>query len=429
MSKPFLECEFGTLYLGDSLDVLKTLDDNSVDSVVTDPPYGLTNARPQVFKSVRDPSVNKGRKVPPPHDPKTPRGRHRMGINGDPLATRGFMGMEWDHGVPGPDYWAEVFRVAKPGAHMLAFGGTRTYHRLACAIEDAGWEIRDCIMWVYGSGFPKSLDIGKAMDKAAGATRAVTGSRQGNVGIQGGNFGRSPLTGTILQYDEPVTEDAKQWDGWGTALKPAWEPIIVARKPTEGSIASNVLKYGTGAINIDESRVGDPNFKNQVYGKGMGGLKIVDGDKGRWPANLIHDGSDEVLEVFPDAPGQQYSVGPEHGEKISINTFGDYGPRQHFEPRNDSGSAARFFYCAKASPAERGDTNDHPTVKPQALMQYLCRLVTPPGGTVLDPFMGSGSTCLAAKEVHFKFVGIDKTPEYCEIAKQRLVTSEGIFGL
>jgi site-specific DNA-methyltransferase (adenine-specific) len=412
MTEPFLECEFGTLYLGDSLDILKTLDDNSVDSVVTDPPYGLTNARPQVFKSVRDPSVNKG--------------------------AKGFMGMEWDHGVPGPDYWAEAFRVAKPGAHMLAFGGTRTYHRLACAIEDAGWEIRDCIMWVYGSGFPKSLDIGKALDKSAGATRQVTGSRQGNVGIQGGNFGRSPLTGTILQYDDPVTENAKQWDGWGTALKPAWEPIIVARKPVEGSVSSNVLKYGTGAINVDESRVGtqggtesvgDPNFKNQVYGKGMGGLGIVDGDKGRWPANLIHDGSEEVLEVFPDAPGQQFAVGPEHGDKKSINTFGDYGPRQQFEPRNDSGSAARFFYCAKASPSERGETNNHPTVKPQALMQYLCRLVTPPGGTVLDPFMGSGSTCLAAKETRFKFVGIDMTPKYCEIAKQRLITSEGIFGL
>lgn len=412
MSETFLECEFGTLYLGDSLDVLKTLDADSIDSIVTDPPYGLTNARPQVFKSVRDPSVNKGQK--------------------------GFMGMEWDHGVPGPDYWAEAFRVAKPGAHMLAFGGTRTYHRLACAIEDAGWEIRDCIMWVYGSGFPKSLDIGKALDKSAGVTRQVTGSRQGNVGIQGGNFGRSPLMGTILQHDDPVTDDAKQWDGWGTALKPAWEPIIVARKPVEGSVSSNVLKYGTGAINVDESRVGtqggtesvgDPNFKNQVYGKGMGGLGIVDGDKGRWPANLIHDGSDDVLEVFPEAPGQQYAVGPEHGAKDGVNTFGDYGPRQQFEPRNDSGSAARFFYCAKASPEERGDFNDHPTVKPQALMEYLCRLVTPPGGTVLDPFMGSGSTCLAAKEKGFKFKGIDMTAKYCEITKQRLIKSEGIFGL
>jgi site-specific DNA-methyltransferase (adenine-specific) len=219
-------------------------------------------------------------------------------------------------------------------------------------------------------------------------------------------------------------------------LKPAWEPIIVARKPVEGSVSSNVLKYGTGAINVDESRVGtqggtesvgDPNFKNQVYGKGMGGLGIVDGDKGRWPANLIHDGSDDVTELFPE---NQSCSSPSEAQSESIfrPEQGSYQKQGPIYP-GDSGSAARFFYCAKASPEERGDFNDHPTVKPQALMEYLCRLVTPPGGTVLDPFMGSGSTCLAAKEKGFKFKGIDMTAKYCEIAKQRLIKSEGIFGL
>lgn len=409
MIKPFLWCEFGMIYHGDSFDVLKAQDANIFDAVVTDPPYGLTNARPQVFKSVRDPGVNKGGK--------------------------GFMGMEWDHGIPGPDYWAEVLRVAKPGAHMLVFGGTRTYHRLACAIEDAGWEIRDCIMWVYGSGFPKSLDIGKAMDKSAGATRVVTGSRRGNVGIQGGNFGRSEESGIILQHDEPVTENAKQWNGWGTALKPAWEPILVCRKPVDGSVTSNVLKYGTGAINVDGSRVGteggtesvgDPNYKNQVYGKGMGGLDIVNGNKGRWPANLIHDGSEEVEKLFPER--KTTWVSDEHQNNREGDFLGELGHPGN-QAFNDDGSASRFFYCAKASTEERGEYNDHPTVKPQALMEYLCKLITPPGGVVLDPFMGSGSTCLAAKEQGFRFVGIDKTDKYCEIAKKRLTISEGIFGL
>lgn len=366
------------IYHGDCLDVMPTLPADSVDSIVCDPPYGL-----------------------------------------------GFMGKDWDHGVPGAHFWAEALRVAKPGAHLLAFGGTRTYHRLTCAIEDAGWEIRDCLMWVYGSGFPKSKNI------------------------EGGR---------------------------GTALKPAWEPIILARKPLEGTVGQNAEKWGVGALNIDDCRVSwtdgaVPKIGTPSWGGPSKKLTVVpgqDGDTverskpsqlGRWPANLIHDGSDEVLAAFPQAPGQMATVGPEHGDRPSVNAYGDYGPRPHTEPRIEADkSAARFFYCAKASKKDRdegceslddkvlamsnqakaeqargnlhsGDSgmntgkkrkNNHPTVKPTALMRYLCRLVTPPGGLILDPFMGSGSTGKAALLEGFRFTGIELNPEYIEIARARM---------
>ena len=302
---------------------MQDMDAASVDSIVTDPPYGLS-----------------------------------------------FMGKEWDHGVPGQVFWDAALRVAKPGAHLLAFGGTRTYHRLVCAIEDAGWEIRDTIAWVYGSGFPKSLDVSKAIDKAAGAEREVVGKRKQPLGKnatfrrsaqasqgyrpEGKEFGQASLD--EIDITAPATPEAEQWDGWGTALKPALEPICVARKPFSRTVAENVLEHGTGALNVDGCRVahGDevnigamqycqtrqnghtvtlnnPGFSTATYKPG-----------GRWPANLIHDGSDEVVQ--------------------------------------DMGDAARFFYCAKASKADRGSFNDHPTVKPTDLMRYLCRLVTPPGG-------------------------------------------------
>jgi site-specific DNA-methyltransferase (adenine-specific) len=311
--------------------------------------------------------------------------------------------------------WATAaLRVAKPGAHLLAFGGTRTFHRLTCAIEDAGWEIRDCLMWVYGSGFPKSHNL------------------------------------------------KGEWNGWGTALKPAWEPVILARKPLDGTVAENVQKWGTGAINVDGCRVA---IRDNLDGRTCGGMfaqrnsdgtlkkAIGSGDKGRWPANLIHDGSEEVLAGFPNTRGQLVSVGPKNGAKKSINTYGNYGPRQQFDPRGDSGSAARFFYCAKASRAERemglegmpiddktfrwnkagewtNETtkakNHHPTVKPLALMRYLCRLITPPNGLILDPFVGSGTTGMAAALEGFRFVGIEKEAEYVEIANRRIaaVTKE-----
>ena len=296
--------DYNTIINDDCLHAMQGLEDNTIDSIVTDPPYGLS-----------------------------------------------FMGKDWDHGIPGVVFWQEALRIAKPGCHLLAFGGTRTFHRLAVAIEDAGWEIRDTVMWVYGSGFPKSLNIGKQ-------------------GVEG-------------------------YEGYGTALKPAWEPVIVARKPIDGTVANNVLKWGTGGINIDGCRVivGEGREQQQQQGRDgalgpvpicgpRNGGKVYPVTLGRFPANLIHDGSDEVVSGFP----------------------------------NDT---SRFFYCAKASKSERGEGNNHPTVKPLALMRYLCRLVTPPDGVVLDPFCGSGSTLVGALQEGFRYLGIEKDPDYVNIAYHR----------
>jgi hypothetical protein len=325
------------IHHGDCLEVLRTLPDCSVDAVVTDPPYGLS-----------------------------------------------FMGKRWDYDVPSVEVWAECLRVLKPGGHLLAFAGTRTQHRMAVRIEDAGFEIRDMIAWVYGSGFPKSHNL------------------------------------------------KDDWQGWGTALKPALEPITVARKPLIGTVAENVLAHGTGALNVDGCRVESDgahkrpfqpsNYERTVYGaRAQSGFQPTNAE-GRWPANLIHDGSDEVVGL--------------------------------------TGDAARFFYCAKASKADRDEgceglaakeagikndsgrgfsesdpmakimrRNHHPTVKPTALMQYLCRLVTPPGGTVLDPFMGSGSTGAAAMLEGFQFIGIEREAEYVAIARERIESRKDLFSV
>jgi DNA modification methylase len=452
---------------GDCREVMRGMDAESIDAIVCDPPYGLS-----------------------------------------------FMGKGWDHGVPGVEFWTEAMRVAKPGAHLLAFGGTRTYHRLACAIEDAGWEIRDCVMWVYGSGFPKSHDVSKAIDKRGGSLgwqaqfaahlrsikpRALKASEI-NAHVSNGtksNFWghfidtkSQPLVPTVAQYQRlrellpidpawdahflpeaerevlgqkrtgdpvawfaqsdrgegivditaPATDAARQWNGWGTALKPAWEPIIVARKPLVGTVAENVIAHGTGAINVDGCRVGEPlsyasgafpertnrpsrNGRQEPNGRAW--ARSGDGVEcrevaGRWPANVMHDGSEEVT-----AP---------------------------------MGEAARFFYCAKASKADRdeglghlpetqcsvgdprpgGDFNErlgktpgvrrnnHPTVKPTALMRYLCRLVTQPGGIVLDPFCGSGSTGKAARLEGFRFIGIERESDYAAIARARIAAVESL---
>jgi DNA modification methylase len=331
---------------GDCLERLQELPDCSVDACVTDPPYGLS-----------------------------------------------FMGKKWDYDVPGEDIWRECLRVLKPGGHLLAFAGTRTQHRMAVRIEDAGFEIRDMIAWVYGQGFPKSLDVSKAIDKAAGTEREVTGT-MGKCGMATAaeNYENNKKW-SGLRRDTPATPEAQQWDGWGTALKPALEPITVARKPFKGTVAANVLEHGTGAINIDGCRVGTEERFNLAAGNKAGGNSLnmsavgmpdADGKTcvGRWPANLIHDGSDEVTELF--------------------------------------GDVQRFFYCAKASKADRSEGNTHPTVKPTDLMRYLCRLVTPPGGIVLDPFMGSGSTGKAAMLDGFRFIGIERDPTYFESARRRL---------
>jgi site-specific DNA-methyltransferase (adenine-specific) len=311
------------------------------------------------------------------------------------------------------DVWREVLRVLKPGGHLLAFAGTRTQHRMAVAIEDAGFEIRDMIAWVYGSGFPKSLDVSKAIDKAAGAEREVVGpnpwnhvrnhnpdSWSGATRTQNGKYGSTGSGPSDITA--PATPAAQQWSGWGTALKPALEPITVARKPFKGTVAANVLEHGTGAINVDGCRLdgGDAEALAKNWDRhqssSMAGTvqyvaqKAVDlrgyAPAGRWPANLIHDGSDEPCALLSDA--------------------------------------ARFFYCAKASKADRGADNSHPTVKPTELMRYLCRLVTPPGGVVLDPFMGSGSTGKAAVLEGFRFIGIEREAEYLEIARGRIQLPE-----
>jgi DNA modification methylase len=383
---------------GDCLDRLRELPDCSVDACVTDPPYGLS-----------------------------------------------FMGKAWDYDVPGADVWREVLRVLKPGGHLLAFAGTRTQHRMAVQIEDAGFEIRDMIAWVYGSGFPKSLDVSKAIDKAAGAEREVVGpnpwnhvrnhnpdSWSGATRTQNGKYGSTGSGPSDIT--SPATPAAQQWAGWGTALKPALEPITVARKPLTGTVAANVLEHGTGAINVDGCRVGTGDSlgrpyggDNKIYGTyGMErGTRTGDGLTGRWPANLIHDGSDEVVGLFPQATGV-VGARREGGDK---SIFSGGGHHQAQKQRivggiKDTGSAARFFYCAKASKADRGEGNGHPTVKPTELMRYLCRLVTPPGGVVLDPFMGSGSTGKAAVLEGFRFIGIEREAEYLKIARGRIQLPE-----
>jgi site-specific DNA-methyltransferase (adenine-specific) len=408
---------------GDCREVMATLDAESVDAVVCDPPYGLS-----------------------------------------------FMGKGWDHGVPGEEFWMEALRVAKPGAHLLAFGGTRTYHRLACAIEDAGWEIRDCVMWVYGSGFPKSHDVSKAIDKAAGAERETSGPKvyagghvQNHSGIaHGGSYCGFDHSGTTMAT-APATDAARQWSGWGTALKPAWEPIIVARKPLCGTVADNVLTHGTGGINVDGCRVGTERVvslkglgqnsnMNDDNWKGIGSRPAPTVSVGRWPANLIHDGSEEVVGLFPE---QQSGPNPRNRGGIGYHSSAQGQSMCHAPRGADSGSAARFYYCAKASKADRDEgceglaerltmrygekaqgplpqqtpskpvpqRNHHPTVKPTALMRYLCRLVTPPGGVVLDPFTGSGSTGKAAVSEGFDFVGIEREAEYVEIARARIAAA------
>lgn len=426
-----------TLLLGDCIEQMQFwLPDNSVDAIVTDPPYGLS-----------------------------------------------FMGKKWDYDVPQAAVWAECLRVLKPGGYLLAFAGTRTQHRMCVNIEDAGFEIRDMIAWIYGSGFPKSLDVSKAIDKATGAERSFTpvgnaiarmipGADQNATGSWIKDNGREFQPGV----SEPATEAARQWQGWGTALKPALEPITVARKPLgEKTVADNVLRWGTGGLNIDGCRV--ESEKATGWGGGgsalyEGGLSRDGGDArsvtGRWPANLIHDGSDEVVSFFPDAKGQLADVSTAAPSDKTNNVYGKM--RRESEPsansdndgavgfkiepgarRLDSGSAARFFYAAKASKADRNDgcesltekragslnmrtdahsqkngmdtgtrANHHPTVKPTDLMRYLCRLVTQPGGVVLDPFMGSGSTGKAARLDGFDFIGIERDPDYMRIAEARV---------
>ncbi len=429
---------------GDCLVEMKNIPNNSVDSIVTDPPYEL-----------------------------------------------GFMGKSWDStGIANNrEMWAECLRVLKPGGHLLAFSGTRTYHRMATAIEDAGFEVRDMIEWVYGSGFPKSLNIGKAVDRLQGNERELlaTETRYNEPsGIVGVGQGERTL------IDRKITKGTSKWEGWGTALKPAHEPICMARKPlAEKTVAENCLKYGTGGINIDESRVkhNEPikmmkaqSGGDKIYGQSGRRVDMPElKENGRFPANLIHDNSEEVRECFPEAKGansqNNYSNGKIYrGQSLLESETKLYGHRDWY---NDNGNASRFFksiiYQAKVSKSERNlgcegleekiqnntetnsrtfndrcltckkkfvgsdntichcppelkitdktiytNKNNHPTVKPIALMEYLIKMITPKGGIVLDPFMGSGSTGVAAKKNGYDFIGIEIEEEYIKIAKARI---------
>lgn len=389
------------IHIGDCLDILRTLPENSVDSIVTDPPYGLK-----------------------------------------------FMGKRWDYDVPSVEVWVECLRVLKPGGHLLAFAGTRTQHRMCTRIEDAGFEIRDMIAWVYGSGFPKSLDVSKAIDKASGAEREVVGSKLGQPGYSEKTAAEGNCYGDGLSNGEakcaitaPATDAARQWQGWGTALKPAMEPVTMARKPLEGTVAANVLEHGTGALNIDGCRVGTETRTNSSKPRAdrtgfvtgfVSGTQSQVHDHGRWPANLIHDGSDEVMQAFPHTGPTPGSYETSHRDTTAYS--GSWPERiVRMGHKDAGGSAARFFYCAKASKRDRDEglesfervaaaprANNHPTVKPTDLMRYLCRLVTPAGGTVLDPFMGSGSTGKAAVLEGFGFIGIEREAEYAAIAEARI---------
>jgi DNA modification methylase len=425
---------------GDCLEQMKTLEDNSVDAIVSDPPYGIS-----------------------------------------------FMSKKWDYDVPSVEVWKEAMRVLKPGGHALIACGTRTQHRMVVNIEDAGFEIRDVVSWIYGSGFPKSLNISKAIDKAAGAEREVVGERsrfgdganrrlenagaKGRTGVKFGyahtkkeDSGGSGAVG-VVPITAPATDEAKQWDGWGTSLKPSVEFFTLCRKPlSEKTVAANVLKWGTGGINIDGCRVegisdSDKNNFHQnrktikeykgddtLYKLGTKKVCSAENPQGRFPANLIHDGSQEVLDLFPETKSAVRKPS-ESGKAQDGWGLGARKPQER--GHDDQGSAARFFYCPKASKKDRNEgceeleekegkrtqdggddtrgrptprnRNTHPTVKPTALMSYLCRLITPTGGVVLDPYMGSGSTGKAAVREGFSFVGIELDPDYYEICKARII--------
>lgn len=404
MSKNILgSLQLNRVYQMDCIEGMKLLPDNSVDSIVTDPPYEL-----------------------------------------------GFMGKKWDStGISyNVDLWKECLRVLKPGGHLLSFGGTRTYHRMTCAIEDAGFEIRDQIQWLYGSGFPKSHDISKAIDKKFGAEREVVGKRvhptlknEPNVKAKAYHVETLDSDKSMESWDitAPATNEAKQWEGWGTALKPANEPIVMARKPlSEKTIVDNVLKWSTGGINIDESRIDFSENDDPRVGKGYshnakaglengskkdnarGEDQQLHNDKGRFPANVILD--EEAGKILDQQSGVLKSgtncIRTKVGSFVEHGGLGKAGDVQ--VTYGDSGGASRFFYCAKASKKEKGKFNNHPTVKPIKLMDYLVTLITPENGIVLDPFTGSGSTLVASKNKNYKYIGFEQNPEYIKIANLRL---------
>ena len=379
------------VHAGDNLELLRGLPDNSVDAVVTDPPYGL-GRHPDAVAMLRD---------------WLETGYHEV-------KGAGFMGRAWDAFVPQPVLWREVARVLKPGGHLVAFFGTRTYDVGTLAIRLAGLEVRDALAWVYGSGFPKSHNVAIALDKQAGAM-GHRGKAHHAYAIGDDFEGRDLVAPNSHTPDHvPITDAAQQWDGWGTALKPALEPIALCRlPPSESSIARNVLRWGTGGINVRGCEVpaGPGHDARRPSGEyeGLGGpgggfrirpRRVEDQPRraGRWPANLIHDGSPEAVAGMPETGGGQHPASSGKSTPGANGTMGGgWAGFQRPHARNtDTGSAARYFYSAKTSPAERAGSK-HPTIKPLSLMRYLVRLVTPPGGVVLDPYLGSGTTLLAAE--------------------------------
>lgn len=376
------------LYHGDCLEELKKIPDNSVDSIVTDPPYGLSNTKPAQVADVL-----------------------RSWISGDtnvvPAKRGGFMGKDWDSFVPPPAVWEECYRVLKPGGHMAVFAGTRTQDLMGLSIRLAGFEIREQLNWIYGTGFPKSMDVSKAIDKAAGAEREVLSERPA-YGIGGNGILSGHSEGATAKVTAPATDEAKQWEGWGTALKPATEPIVLARKPLEGTVANNVLTYGTGGLNIDACRVGDDiRPKGASTGEVLSengsmsgpntGRKVVGTVTGRFPSNVLLD--EQAAEAIDEQKGTSsfFSV---------------------------------FKYQAKAPKKERpvvekedGTKIQHPTVKPVALMEWLVTLVTPPNGVVLDPFAGSGTTLQAALNEGFDPIGVEQDVDYIQLINKRLDTT------
>ena len=430
MRSPYLDDGDVRLYLGDCIEVMAEMDAESVDAVVCDPPYGLEFMGKDWDAPWKDDRAHIGRGED----------TARAGVRGEWVSARPQAYIAHASFAAWCETWArEALRVLKPGGHLLAFGGTRTFHRLTCGIEDAGFEVRDCLLWLYGSGFPKSLDVSKAIDKAAGAERVpgkpgpysarrpraeVTAQHAYQDGV--GDYGSSLVTA-------PATDAARQWQGWGTALKPGWEPCVVARKPLAGTVAENVQRYGTGALNVDGCRIpGDvpsvpqPSLNSPtglVYGyktgEGRNG-EMSAAPGGRWPANVVLDEqAAAMLDAQSGVTSSTARVGFPGGK-----TFG--GGEMKAETGvwfGDTGGASRFFYTAKASRADRstnGANNTHPTVKPTDLMRWLVRLVTPPGGVVLDPFAGSGSTLVAARAEGMRCIGIEREDEYAEIIAQRL---------
>ncbi len=407
--KRFFETKNGILYLGDALAILKTFPDNSIDAVCTDPPYGLK-----------------------------------------------FMNQKWDYDVPSIELWKEVLRVLKPGGHLLSFFGTRTYHRGVVNIEDAGFEIRDMIQWLYGSGFPKSMNISKAIDKEFGKLneRKTIGVGSGHTGSKvkqhAGNFDDDNYEWKgKYEITAPATPEAAKWKGWGTSLKPANEPIVLARKPiSEKNIAQNVLEWGTGGLNIDETRIGN----DKTHGGGGKSGTTLNCSKterqfqgtihnSRFPANVILDG--EAAKMLDEQSGiskSRKTKGHDKRKNTGKSMFID-GWRNEFNSYEDEGGASRFFYVAKAGRKERffycrtcddvfsqseyqnhkdHDIVFHPTVKPIKLVKYLIKLITPPDGIVLDPFFGSGTTAVACEQLNCRWIGIEINEEYCRIAKKRL---------